>query len=310
MTPTHPSIPNYALYGVEAQPGWLDMVHFEHIHERSTLYHFDIAPHVHDGLVQLLYLTAGGGEVLVDGARWSVRSPALILIPTRHVHGFHFTSDVDGPVVTAAQRPLESLLEVGAPAVRELLRQPLVMELADAVRHVDALLPLFEAIERESRQQGSGEASAGTALLMAVFVQVARLRAAEVRSSAVDANQRSRKAVLVDRFRALVDAHFRQRWPIEAYADALGLSAGQLTRLCQELLGHSSLAVVNARTVHDAERELVYSTLSIKQIAAVLGFADEAYFGRFFKKQTGRTPSAFREAARHALSPAATMPGR
>jgi AraC family transcriptional regulator, transcriptional activator of pobA len=61
--------------------------------------------------------------------------------------------------------------------------------------------------------------------------------------------------------------------------------------------------VINARVVHEAERELVYSILGIKQIAGLLGFSDDAYFGRFFRKQTGRTPTEFREAARLSLAP-------
>ena len=97
----------------------------------------------------------------------------------------------------------------------------------------------------------------------------------------------------------------RERWSVDQHADALGLSAGQLSRLCRELLGSSALDIINGRIVHEATRELVYSTLSIKQIASVLGFADEAYFGRFFKKHAGRTPTEFREAAHRRLEPPA-----
>jgi AraC family transcriptional regulator, transcriptional activator of pobA len=49
----------------------------------------------------------------------------------------------------------------------------------------------------------------------------------------------------------------------------------------------SALEAIDGRAVYEAKRELAYSTLSIKQIAAELGFHDEAYFGRVFKKQTG-----------------------
>jgi AraC family transcriptional activator of pobA len=52
--------------------------------------------------------------------------------------------------------------------------------------------------------------------------------------------------------------------------------------------------VVNARILHEAQRELVYSTDGIKQIANLVGFVDEAYFTRFFRKHTGLTPSEFR----------------
>jgi AraC family transcriptional activator of pobA len=113
----------------------------------------------------------------------------------------------------------------------------------------------------------------------------------------------TRRAGQIERFRALVDAHFRERWAVERYAGELALTAGQLSRLCRETLGMSSLEVVNARVLHEAERELVYSTLGVKQIAGLLGFDDEAYFGRFFRKHSGKTPTEFRQAARQRLAP-------
>jgi AraC family transcriptional regulator, transcriptional activator of pobA len=297
------SIPNYSLYGNDAQPAWLGMVHFERIHERSSLYHYDIEPHFHDGLMQLLYVTSGGGTVTIDAATWPVQPQTLIVIPARHVHGFHFTPDIDGPVVTAAQRPLESIAEVAAHDLVPHIRRPLVLGVSGSARYVDALVPLFDCIERETRVHASGEIAAGTALLMAVFVQIARLVTALHPPEGADAAARSRKAAQVERFRALVDRHFREHLPVERYSAQLGLTPGHLSRLCREVLGLSSMDVINARVVHEAERELVYSILGVKQIAGLLGFADDAYFGRFFRKQTGRTPTEFRQAARQRLAP-------
>ncbi len=304
----NPRIPNYALYGHEAQPAWLDMVHCEQIHVRSSMHDYRIDPHVHDGLIQVLYLTQGGGDVLVDGERHTLHAPALIVIPSRHVHGFEWLREVDGPVVTAAQRPLESMAALAAPALLAQIRKPLAIGLLDGIgdasRHTEALLPLFQALERETRVHQSGEASAGVALLMAVFVQIARISAALQADAGGEAGARNRKAAQVERFRARVDECFHEHLSLDDYAGPLGISAGQLSRLCREVLGVSALDVIHARVVHEAERELVYSILSVKQIAALLGYADEAYFGRFFKKQTGHTPTEFRELAQAQLAPA------
>lgn len=306
MNPHSPHIPNYALYGNEAQPAWLEMVHVEQIHERSSLHDYQIEPHLHDGLIQVLQLTQGGGEVTVDGQQWIVEAPAVVVIPSHHVHGFRFWRDVDGPVITAAERPLESLAAVAAPDLLAQIRKPLAMGIGHAPRHAEALLRLFEAVDRETRMHARGEPGAGAALLLALFVQLARIvrAAAPAEADATgDASARSRKAMQVERFRAQVDTRFRERRPLDDYAADLGVSAGQLSRLCREVLGISALDVINARVLHEAERELVYSILSIKQIAALLGFADEAYFGRFFRKQTGSTPTEFRRMARMQLVP-------
>src|SRR4030095_12648535 len=126
-------------------------------------------------------------------------------------------------------------------------------------------LPLLEAIRRESHIQHVEGSGSGIALLMAVFVQIARICAMARVDAAGSSAGRSRKSAHVARFRAVVDTNFRARWSVDRYADALALSAGQLSRLCRELLGVSAIDVINARIVHEAERELIYSTLTIKQ---------------------------------------------
>ncbi|MGS0758095.1 helix-turn-helix domain-containing protein, partial [Roseateles sp. GG27B] len=61
------------------------------------------------------------------------------------------------------------------------------------------------------------------------------------------------------------------------------------------VLGHPALALLQARIVLQAKRELTYTTLSVKQIAHELGFADAAYFTRFFQRETQMTPTAWRQ---------------
>lgn len=294
------SIPNFALYGTQAQPLWADMVHFERIPERSSRFHWEIDPHMHDALIQVLYITSGGGETFIDDRRWALHPPCLIVAPARSVHGFHWTPNTDGPVITAAQRPLESLAAVAAPELLATVRTPAVLAVDPQGRHAETLMPLFEAIEREAALHAQGQVSAGLSLLVALFVQIARI--SHSAGSAGDEVARSRKAAQIERFRALLDARCRERLPVEGYARAIGVTAGQLTRLCREVLGMSTLDAINARAVHEAQRELVYSSLSVKQVAGELGFDDEAYFGRFFKKQTGLRPTEFREMARKKLA--------
>lgn len=45
----------------------------------------------------------------------------------------------------------------------------------------------------------------------------------------------------------------------------------------------------------EARRLLDCTDYPIKQIADLLGFADQASFGKFFKEQTGISPKAYRK---------------
>lgn len=290
------AIPNYALYGDQARPAWLATFDIEWIPQRSRPYNWDIQPHTHDAFVQILALTQGSARVRLDHASIEAVAPCLIVVPAQTVHGFRFSPDVDGPVVTATQRPLESLAALVMPELVQTVRMPQVMPLT--ADDLERLMPLFLAVEREHRQGDTGHVAAAMALLTALAVQIARLRQ---QGLGLQGQQRSRKAEQIEAFRRAVDARFKEHLPVTAYAAMLGVTAGQLTRLCQEVLGMSSLDVVNARLVHEAQRELVYTPSGIKQIAASLGFSDEAYFGRFFRKHTGVTPTAFRDSALRAL---------
>jgi len=305
------TIPRFALYGTQAQPDWIDLVHFERIPDRARLFNWEISPHVHDALIQVLVPRKGGGSVLIDGAAWTLKPPCIVVVPARCVHGFRFTPGTDGAVVTAVQRPLETVAKAIAPELLDTIRRPAVIRVDPKSRHAKALWPLVDAIERESATHAPGQTAAGVSLLIALFVQIARLGeggavgvGSDGDGSGDKATTRSRIDDRVRRFQALLDAQFRVQRAVGHYAQALGVTAGQLTRLCREGLGLSTLAVINARVVHEAQRELAYSSLSIKQIAAELGFDDDAYFGRFFKKQTGHRPTEFRALARRRLAAA------
>lgn len=287
-------IPNYSLYGVQAQPGWQSSFDFEWIPQRSRPYNWKIRPHKHDALIQILYVVQGAAEVSLDNTKVCVKAPCLLWIPAQTVHSFDFSEDVNGPVVTAAQRPLEALVGVASPELLPIIRKPAVISLDDSSQHAESLMPLFLAIEREAHSQAIGQLTAGMALLAAICVQMARLTHV---TETAPLNANSRKTVQIEKFKAMVDENYKKHLPILAYADQLGITPGQLSRLCREVLGVSSLDIINARLIHEAQRVLVYTGNSVKQLAYVLGFSDETYFGRFFRKHTGLSPREFRAKA-------------
>lgn len=284
-------LPNYALYG--AQPGHapVDSVHHERIPSRASRFGFEIEPHFHDALIQTLYITRGGGETSIDGQRWRLEAPCLVVIPARSVHGFHFDADIDGHVVTTAQSAIESVAMTAAPELLDFVRTPAVLTVDPYSRRGEPLAALFEGIGREAAHPERWQYTAGLALTLALFVQIARL---SEKARLTGNPARAALVVRIERFRLLLDARCRSRQPVARYAEAMGISAGQLTRICREAFGISAIEAIDRRAVHEAQRLLMYSSLSVKQIARELGFRDEAYFGRFFRKQTGLRPTEYR----------------
>jgi AraC family transcriptional activator of pobA len=58
------------------------------------------------------------------------------------------------------------------------------------------------------------------------------------------------------------------------------------------------LAVIEQRLANEARRHLLFSTLSIKQIGAELGYDDPGYFSRFITRMFGLPPARLRERMR------------
>lgn len=296
-SPPHP--PTYALYGEHGVDIGADRLHCESIAERSRRHDWHIRPHRHEVLFQILYLRHGVAEALVEGRALALASPALIVVPALATHGFRFADDVDGLVVTVLEPHLRALL-AGAPALLARLQsRPLHVALAghagDAAQ-VDAVL---QRLRDEFAAWAPWRALAIDGALLQLLALVGRLVATPVDDAAGE-----RALVHLRRFRDGVEARFREQPALGTLAAELGITATQLNRVCRRVLGHSALEVLHQRLLLEAQRELAYTTLSIKQIAYGIGFSDAGYFTRFFQRKTGLTPTAWRARSRRA-APAA-----
>lgn len=273
--PNMKSIPSYALYG-ETNSDEHEWLHWETIQSRSRLHNYRIAPHRHEQFCQILYLTAGWGQVTIDGARFELSPPAAAVVPAMSVHAYQFSDDVDGVVVTLMERDVREAGELPAQ----------VFAAGDEVG---------EAIDRlieEADRAGAAHELAMRARIALLVVAIQRVRhAAETIGPEV-----SRRSVLhAQAFRWLVDQRFRETRRIADYADEMGISQTHLNRVCREVLGVSALAVVERRVALEARRQLLFSSLPIKQIGAELGYDDPAYFSRVLKRVLGRSPAALRQ---------------
>ena len=72
------------------------------------------------------------------------------------------------------------------------------------------------------------------------------------------------------------------------------MTPARLNAACKRAVGVTAGRVIRQRLLLEAKRSLIYTSMTANEIAYDLGFADPAYFSRFFRQHTGRTPSAFR----------------
>lgn len=272
------AVPVFQLYGEASQ--WLmpDLIHVESIAARSRLHNWEIKPHRHHGLFQLLWLHHGEAQLHLDGEGGVLEGGRVMLIPQQSVHGFRFSPDARGMVITIAC-PL--LVRLGIDEQAASGGRPRICRLEGMAAQVE-VEALLRALEREYAAEGARRGLLLESLAAALLVWL--LRAAE---SPADAAEPARARRYLEAFSAEVERSYAQHQPVSFYAAKLGISAAHLNAICRRLAQQSALEMIHARLMLEARRNLVYTSMSVQDIADALGFNDPAYFTRFFRRHAG-----------------------
>jgi AraC family transcriptional activator of pobA len=273
-------IQSYSLFGESTHLP--DVLHCETIAARSVLHDWELTPHRHSRLHQVLLVQSGGGTTSLDGTTKPLIAGSLVNVPPGHVHAFRFTQGTSGWVATMADELLDAIfVQVGD--VRSDLGRACVIQ-ADASIHL---------VMQQIWQEFSGRSKARALVLRGLSATLLGWVARAMEDDA-PTQTRLRESNLVQRFKTLIEEHYLQQWRVADYATALSVSPTHLSRVSRAATGESALRLIEARSMREARRNLAYTNLSIATIAYAMGYADPAYFTRVFTRDAGISPRAFR----------------
>ena len=108
----------------------------------------------------------------------------------------------------------------------------------------------------------------------------------------------TRVAVITRHFRVLLKEGYRSMKGPAQYAAALHISVSYLNECVSATTGLPVSYWIQQEIILEAKRLLYYSELSVKEVAADLGFEDPTYFSRLFARVAGVPPGQFRRGYR------------
>ncbi|WP_203328945.1 helix-turn-helix domain-containing protein [Candidatus Laterigemmans baculatus] len=126
-----------------------------------------------------------------------------------------------------------------------------------------------------------------------LLVLAARRKAAS--SPSCDAAKVEFRHPVINRLRDLIEEHYRVLHAPSDYAALLHMTPKALGRCVRQQLGTTLTELIRGRILTHAKWQLLHTLKPVKEVAAEVGFQDELYFSRLFKKATGVSPKFFRQ---------------
>ena len=97
------------------------------------------------------------------------------------------------------------------------------------------------------------------------------------------------------KFQNLLEKEFNNSKKVNFYSEKLGFSSKKLNSIVNYLANKSAKSFIDDVIIIKAKKDLLYSSLSVKEIAYKLGFKDSTNFFKYFKKNTSFTPEFYKK---------------
>ncbi|TAE90721.1 MAG: helix-turn-helix domain-containing protein [Runella slithyformis] len=281
------------LYGENQSPLPNNYIFSELIETRSKGFDWLIQPHIHVNLFQLFFIESGHLEFHTNMHPQRLYAPCILVIPPTVLHGFTYSPDVSGRILTLSDAVVESVLQ-DLPAISLALGS--LQVLCFPTNKQD----FFEAVIRQIVQihdELFADRAEKQAMLKAYFSQ---LFLTLFRFLLHEKEQAKVEDLTLKHFRTFQKNIRSSEYPksIPQFAEELAISPVHLNRICHAVVGKSASMLVKEYLMEQAQKYLLHTSYSVSEISYLMRFEYPNYFAKLFKKHTGLSPKEFREVQR------------
>ncbi|MGO4772200.1 helix-turn-helix domain-containing protein [Flavobacterium sp. W22_SRS_FK3] len=257
----------------------------EHLKSHS----FIEEPHRHDSYL-MVFFTDGSGIHEIDFDRFEIKKGSLFVLQPGQMHHWSLSEDIEGFVIIFSQELYNLYFRQKKindyNFYHSIYNRP---EIFFETEEILNILPLFKLLTQENKHHNNFQLDKMLNLLDCIHIEIAR------KYSEAYSHQTHSYNIKINTFEKLLELHFKTEKSAVFYADKLNITLKHLNRICNEILQKTTSEVIMNRVILEIKRMLIDRQLAVNEIASAMGYDDYSYFSRVFKKQTGVSPTAFRE---------------
>lgn len=241
-------------------------------------------PHRHD-YQEIIWIRKAPAQHLLDDEWREIRPNTMLVIPSGRVHLFKPSNKAEGCTIRFTSDFLPATASI---LFNHFIASPHIMVPDEALPVVESLLLVLKEEYRSFKTYRHGPLKL---VLQALLAKIETFMCHSLENRHPICSGRYK---FWGDFNTLIERHFRSRHTVAFYARELGLSPRKMNEFIKPILGKTANEVIDERRILEAKRLILFTSLSIKEIAFELGFEEHSYFSRVFKKITGVTPSEFK----------------
>jgi len=155
------------------------------------------------------------------------------------------------------------------------------------------LLPVIESMRTEMRNPGLSQYDLLISQLKIFLITAARIKLSRTPNTTADFP--GKQPLVLQELKGAIETHFKSKHTASDYAGLLHISPKALAKTCKQYFHKTLTDLIAERIVIEAKRELYLTSKSVKEIAWELGYEDEHYFSRFFKRNAEISPQYYRD---------------
>lgn len=234
---------------------------------------------------EIIWVRQGSAEHLLDGDIIKYPTQTLLVVPKGRFHRFTPSPDCLGCVIRFKEEFLPNQSHLLFSQFSGYTALHLNTEQSACVE------AYFTLLSSECKSDDPYHLQALRFLLGAFVAKLEELRLIFCEMVPHDF---TRTLSIWTRLNTLIEQKFKTEHAVSFYAAELGLSPRKLGDVVKLYTGKYVSDVIDDRLIAEAKRLLLFSNLTVKEIAFDLGFEEHSYFTKVFKKITGKTPSDFK----------------
>lgn len=251
-------------------------------------------PHRHD-YFEILFIEDGEGQHIIDYETFDIQPPAFYFLSKGQIHFWKLKKKLKGRVFLFPREflipPSTAFNHEGDLSIFNGLSNS--SQLCIDAEDLPKINELIGNIKEEYSRKADRSLSMLRAYMHILLVSVFRIYAKKQNNDILDTSN-----AMVRQFRQLVSENYLTVRSVQEYADLIGISATHLRDSVKDITGYSPGQLIRQEIIFEAKRRLANTEATTAEIGYGLNFEDTSYFSRFFKRETGKSPSTYRKEIR------------